>query len=184
MADLTVITGGGGSAHPSVDMSRVDPALREDGKRQCVDATKAGARCGAYAISTGPRCAFHSGLADPAVGGKAKAAAIARSKERALELDALSRLGTRAVVAQVFQRRASDLEAVIDGLIDDANDPQLSAATRRAAGMALIPWIDQGLGRPKESVEVTVPDHVDEIASMDMSALLAAREALRNRASG
>lgn len=179
VADLTVIPGGG-SFHPSVDRSRPDPSLREDGKRQCVDSRKSGERCGAYAISTGPRCAFHSGLADPAVGGKAKAAAIQRSKDRALELDALSRLGTRAIVAQVFSERAGDVRSVVGAILDDALDLEAPAATRRAARTALLPWLDQALGRPKESVEVTLPATVEEIEEMDYAALLAARDALRN----
>lgn len=183
MADLTIIEGGRGW-HPSVDVSAEDPSLRPDGKRQCVDSTKLGARCGAWAISTGPRCAFHSGLADPAVGGKAKAAAIARSKERAQELDALSRLGTRAIVAQVFQERAADLRSIVHGLIDDANDPDLPAATRRASRLAVLPYLDQALGRPKESVEVTLPGSVEEVEQMDKAALLAARDALRQASRG
>lgn len=179
MADLTIIEGGRGF-HPSVDAEALDPSMRPDGKRQCVDSTKQGARCGAWAISTGPRCAFHSGLADPAVGGKAKAAAIARSKERAAELDALSRLGTRAIVAQVFQERAGDVRQVVGAILDDALDLEAPAATRRAARTALLPWLDQALGRPKESVEVTLPGTVEEVAEMDYAALIAARDALRN----
>jgi hypothetical protein len=183
VADLTVIPGGHGF-HPSVDTSAEDPSLREDGKRQCVDSTKAGGRCGAWAISTGPRCAFHSGLADPAVGGKAKAAAIARSKERAAELDALSRLGTRAIVAQVFTERAGDVRQVVGHILDDALDLEAPAATRRAARTALLPWLDQALGRPKESVEVTLPQTVEEIEGMEYAALLAARDALRQATGG
>jgi hypothetical protein len=181
VADLTIIEGGR-NFHPSVDQSAEDPSLRPDGKRQGVDSTKGGARCGAWAISTGPRCAFHSGLADPAVGGRAKAAAIHRSKERAAELDALSRLGTRAIVAQVFQERAADLRSIVHGLIDDANDAELPAASRRASRLAVLPYLDQALGRPKESVEVSLPSTVEEIESMDMAALLKARDALRQAA--
>jgi len=183
VSGFEVIEGGRGW-HPSVDQSVDDPSLRPDGKRQCVDSTKAGGRCGAWAISTGPRCAFHSGLADPAVGGRAKAEAIHRSKERARELDALSRLGTRAIVAQVFSERAADVRAVVGGLLDDALDLDAPPSTRRAARTALLPWLDQALGRPKESVEVTVPGTVAEVEEMDYQALLAAREALRQAAGG
>ena len=178
MADLTVITGGQGF-HPSVDIEAPDPALRSDGKRQCVDSTKAGGRCGAWAITTGPRCAFHSGLADPAVGGKAKAAAIQASKDRAAELDAEARLGTRAIISRVFQERAADVRSVVSSILDDALDVEAPAATRRAARTALLPWLDQALGRPKESMEITLPGTLEEIDSMDYSALLAARDALR-----
>jgi hypothetical protein len=183
VAELTIIEGGQGW-HPSVDREAPDPSLRRDGKRQCVDSTKAGARCGAWAISTGPRCAFHSGLADPAVGGRAKAAGIQRSKERARELDALSRLGTRAIVAQVFTERAGDVRSVVGSILDDALDLEAPAATRRAARTALLPWLDQALGRPKESVEVTLPSTVEEIEQMDYAALLAARDALRQGTAG
>lgn len=181
MADLTVIEGGGerGGFHASVDADAPDPSLRPDGKRQCVDSTKTGGRCGAWAISSGPRCAFHSGLADPAVGGKAKAAAIARSKERAAELDAEARLGTRAIISRVFQERAGDVREVVGAILDDALDLDAPAATRRAARTALLPWLDQALGRPKESMEITLPGSVEEIDQMDYSALLAARDALR-----
>jgi hypothetical protein len=178
MADLTVITGGQG-LHPSVDALALDPALREDGKRQCVDTRTDGERCGAWAITTGPRCAFHSGLADPAVGGKAKAAAIQASKDRAAELDAEARLGTRAIISRVFQERAADVRSVVSSILDDALDVEAPAATRRAARTALLPWLDQALGRPKESMEITVPGTLEEIDSMDYSALLAARDALR-----
>ena len=183
VADLTIIEGGRGW-HPSVDQSAEDPALRPDGKRQCVDVKQGGGRCGAYAVTGLARCAFHAGMADPAVGGRAKGAAIRASKERARELDAISRLGTRAIVAQVFTERASDVRSVVGAILDDALDLDAPAATRRAARTALLPWLDQAPGRPKESVEVTLPGSVEEIEGMEYTALLAARDALRQAAGG
>jgi AAA+ superfamily predicted ATPase len=79
----------------------------------------------------------------------------------------------------VFQERAGDVREVVGAILDDALDLDAPAATRRAARTALLPWLDQALGRPKESVEITLPGTVEEIDSMDYSALLAARDALR-----
>jgi hypothetical protein len=183
VADLTIIEGGKGW-HPSVDQTAEDPALRPDGKRQCVDVKQAGGRCGAWAVHGNPRCAFHAGMADPAIGGRAKGEAIRASKARAKELDALARLGTRAIVAQVFTERARDVRSVVGSILDDALDLDAPAATRRAARTALLPWLDQALGRPKESVEVTLPGTVEEIEEMEYGALLAARDALRQNAGG
>jgi hypothetical protein len=87
-------------------------------------------------------------------------------------------------VAQVFQERAGDVRSVVGSILDDALDLDAPAATRRAARTALLPWLDQALGRPKESVEVTLPQTVEEIESMDMTALLAARDALRKERPG
>jgi hypothetical protein len=119
---------------------------------------------------------------NPADGARGKAASIQAAKSEAARLDALSRLGTRAIIAGVLTDRAGDVRAMVNDLIDEARSADAPIASRRAARAQVLMFVDQALGRPKESVEVTLPSSVDEVAAMSLEELLRTREALRARA--
>lgn len=183
---LSVVQGGEGSEarlpppHVSVDMGAVDPARIEGTarERRCVAAKSDGERCGAAPPKEEIYCSAHSGRLDASSGGQARAAKLRREREEAHALAVEARLGTRAVVARVLTDRHDDVRAVVNGLLDDALDGSLPPRERRACRLALLPFVDQALGKPRESVEVTVPSSVADVEDMSLEELLAARAAL------
>jgi hypothetical protein len=156
-----------------VDMSVPDPALCEDGIRRCVSTKRAGGRCGAPAMLRQLICAIHAGLADPSVGGKAKGAKYRRERERAEEKRALAKLGTRAVIAQTLAENAERVRTTVELLLADAADETRPHSQRVLSARALLPWLDQALGRPTERVEHPTPTSADEIEKLSTAELVA-----------
>lgn len=181
---LTVLEGGAGSEahpqpHPSVDMTRDDPARIDGERRVCIASTKRGTRCPSPALKEGCYCSVHSGRMNPAAGGRAKAAKAALVREEAHALAVEAQLGTRAIVARVLTDRHDDVRRVVSGMLDDALDETLPSRERRAMRLALLPYFDQALGKPRETVEVTAPATSEEVEGMSLAELKAAHSALR-----
>ena len=156
---------------PSVSLGADDAALTQDGRRQCVATRKAGGRCTAAAVRGHLLCAVHEGRAEPAAGGRARAAKLRQQREAAEERSVLSRLGTRAVIAQALLERHEQVAAAVQLLADDAADENAPHAQRLKSAQALIPWIDQALGRPTERVEHRIPGSLEEVQAMDSAQL-------------
>jgi len=165
--------------HPDVELDSQDPAVK-DGKRFCVATrTRDGARCGTYASTGFLLCAAHRGLLDGSKGGHALAAKRREARERAEREVAARALGTRALVAEVFEERALEVRKTVEHLLTAA------ATGDRAAAQALLPWIDQALGRPTERVESSSTRTVEDVRALDpasLQALVAQGRAARLRA--
>ena len=147
-----------------IDLQADDPALLDTGKRRCVAERKAGGRCGSFALPPGLLCAVHSGVADPAAGGRAKAAnrrlALVQAQERVAERS----LGVRAALSAQLQERQDDLRQILDALITDAKAGNMKAAA------LLLPYLDQALGKPMP-VEVKTGSLAGELSAMSEAEL-------------
>lgn len=151
-------------AHHSVDMTQDDPTLVE-GRRICVAARVDGERCGSNPPRDKLLCNAHAGTLDPSAGGHALARKKREARSRAESEAAVRALGTRAVVAQVFARRAAAVEKTVDLLLDAAESGDVRSA------QALLPWIDQALGKPTERVEQHAPSSREDLERLDTRAL-------------
>jgi len=79
-------------------------------------------------------------------------------------------MGTRALVGLVLSEEHDKLERAIRHLVASAANGDIRSC------QALLPWIDQALGRPTERVEAvtaTVPDDVTRMDTEDLAALVA-----------
>jgi hypothetical protein len=81
---------------------------------------------------------------------------------RALQLQ---RLGTRAVVAETLVEEAANVRLAVKLLCQSAGSGDLAAAK------ALIPWLDQALGKPTERHELRVPSSVEEVEQLSTEEL-------------
>jgi hypothetical protein len=110
---------------------------------------------------------------------------IRRQRDAAEERAVLSRLGTRAVVAQALLEKHEQVAAAVRLLADDAADQRAPHAQRLKSAQALIPWIDQAMGRPTERVEHKTPTSAEELESLSTAELeaLVARGRARRLAS-
>jgi hypothetical protein len=161
-----------------VDLGTADPALIADGldagRRVCIATRRAGGRCTANAPADALLCNAHSGRLDPRSGGLARAAAQREARNEAEREAAAGRLGTRGLIAAVFREEAAQLGQALRTLI------ALAADGDRAAALALIPYLNQGLGMPTERVEVGAPSSAADLAAMgtdELAAFVAARRA-------
>lgn len=173
---------------PGVDLDAPDPALvlepwltgkQAGARRRCVAAKLDGSRCGGMASPDGLLCAIHDGRADPSQAALARGAAARERGERAEAVLQLQRLGTRAVVARALVEKAAEVDRAVRLLCDAAGAGDLASAK------ALLPWIDQALGRPTERTEITHPSTPSEVESLDdqaLRALVAEGRAARLRA--
>jgi hypothetical protein len=92
------------------------------------------------------------------------------------EVDRLRRLGVRALVAERFNARPAVMARVIDTAMDMAANGDIGAMK------TLIPYMNQGLGMPTETVHVTTPESLTDLERMDTDALaswVAAQRAAR-----
>jgi hypothetical protein len=154
------------TVHGSVDLGAADPAEQEEHEwRRCVGTRRDGHRCGARALDNALVCPIHDGRADPSLAAKASHEAKALRRGRAEEIAAMRRLGTRQLVAEALTRKAAEIDRTISVLADAA------AAGDRQAALALIPWVNQGLGMPTERVEHGTPATLDDLDRMDTAAL-------------
>jgi hypothetical protein len=150
------------AADSSVDVAAADPALCADGVRRCCATSRLGKRCGGIAIRDHLLCAVHDGRADPSVGGFARAARYRREREQAAEKRVAMQLGTRAAIAATLAERSEQVASVVRLLLDDATDESRSHRERVRSAVALLGWLDQGLGRPTPRSEVALPDYEDD----------------------
>lgn len=150
-----------------IDLSSPDPAYTgEPGKpRRCVAARKSGERCAATAAASALVCPIHAGRADPAAGGRAKAARRRHALEAAENRVAERALGVRAALAAQLAEQETEVRAIVAGLVT------AGAAGDRKAAALLLPYLDQALGRPQERVEHTIPETPEELESLSTSQL-------------
>ena len=94
-------------------------------------------------------------------GAKAKWTRRQEREARAESVLALQKLGTRAVVAEALVAEAANVDKAVRVLCDAAAKGDIAAAK------ALIPWLDQALGRPVERREFVRPTTLDELEQMD-----------------
>jgi hypothetical protein len=106
-------------------------------------------------------CALHGGRLRPEDGGKARVARREQRERHAESVLALQTLGTRAVVAEALVAEAANVDKAVRVLCDAAARGDIAAAK------ALIPWLDQALGRPVERREFVRPTTLDELEQMD-----------------
>jgi hypothetical protein len=78
---------------------------------------------------------------------------------------AFQRLGTRAVVAETLVAEAEKVDRAVRNLVTAAADGDIAAAK------ALIPWLNQALGMPRERVEQRTPGSFEELEQMDTAQL-------------
>lgn len=149
-------------AHADVDLGAADPAQLPDGRRSCIAASRAGTRCRATPKRGEQLCNVHAGRLDPAAGGHALAAKRRADAEEAREREIEARLGTRAIVAAALREKAPQIRLAIGQLADRAADGD------RACALALIPWLNQGLGTP--AMQGDAPSPVGE-GELDLAAL-------------
>lgn len=154
---------------PSVDSEALDPCRTGAVKRQCVAARKAGGRCTAPALTGLVLCSAHAGKLDSTAGGKARAKALRDSKNQAVNRLVEARMGTRAVVASALAEKHDEVRATIHGLADRAADGD------RQAALALIPWINQGLGMPGQPLDQGAADggQVEDLSKLSTAQLKA-----------
>jgi hypothetical protein len=74
-------------------------------------------------------------------------------------------LGTRQLVAEALVEEAAQIKAAISVLARSAAGGDVRSA------QALIPWLDQALGKPTERVEVRSPSTLDDLEAMDTPSL-------------
>lgn len=166
----------------SVDLDTPDPSLIADGidagRRVCIAARRAGGRCTAVAPADSLLCNAHSGRLDPSAGGRARAAKVTEARDKAEAADRARRLGTRAVIAAVFDREAAKVEATVSTLLS------MAAEGDRQAALAVIPYLNQGLGMPTERVVLAEPQSAEDLQEMDTAALAEWARSRRLRAAG
>jgi hypothetical protein len=156
------------TVHPSVDLGADDPAangFEDSHRRRCVGTRRDGHRCNGWATDDSLGCPFHNGRSDPRQAALASHEARKAATEQAASVLALQKLGVRATVAHVLTEKATEIRSAVALLADAAAGGDLKSA------QALLPWIDQALGRPTERHEVTTPTSLDDLESMDTSAL-------------
>jgi hypothetical protein len=159
------------TVHPSVDLGADDPAYQQGfrgfngDERRCVAQRRDGHRCNGRPPRDSLACPFHDGRSDPVLAGRNSQKSRNAAKERAEQVLALQKLGVRATVAHVLSEKASEIRSAVALLADSAAGGDLKSA------QALLPWIDQALGRPTERHEVTTPTSLEDLESMDTGAL-------------
>lgn len=159
------------TVHGTVDLGALDPAHQDDFQghhgltRRCVAARRDGHRCNGVALLDALLCPMHEGRADPALGAQASKEASRKARERVDDVAALRRLGTRQLVAEALVAEAANIKAAISVLA------RAAAGGDRQAALALIPWLDQGLGKPTERVEVRAPSTLGDLEDMDTAQL-------------
>jgi hypothetical protein len=148
-----------------------DPA-QQDGfqgfngdERRCIAARRDGHRCNGRALTDGLLCPFHDGRADPLLAARASHASKRAKREGIDQVAALRRLGTRQLVAEALVKHAVEIDAAIGVLARSAASGDVRSA------QALIPWLDQALGKPTERVEVRAPSTLMDLEQMDTASL-------------
>jgi hypothetical protein len=155
--------------HVDVDLDADDPALLADGRRSCITASRAGTRCKATPKRGELLCNVHAGRLDPAAGGHALAAKRRLDAERVEKAELEARLGTRAIVAAALREKAPQIRLAIGQLADRAADGD------RACALALIPWLNQGLGMPAptDHAPLVVEGEELDLSTLDTASLRA-----------
>jgi hypothetical protein len=166
-----------------VDLGAEDPALLDtpQGRRRiCVAWSKrTGARCKAPPALDALICNAHAGKLDARAGALALAELRRTRRDEAEDRVAERRLGVRAALSAQLQREQEKVERAVQHLLD------VAAAGDTKAAMALLPWIDQALGKPTERREIT-PSSAQALSQMsedELAALVAEgrrRKALRS----
>ena len=162
------------TVHPEIDLQADDPAHVDEpinaghgrqSRRRCIASKQNGERCGGRAMLQHLLCPLHGERLSPQQGAQALHAKRREAKRRAESALSLQKLGTRALVAQVFAERAAQVESALGLLLDSAAGGDLKSA------QALLPWLNQALGMPTERVEQRPPSTLQELEQMDTAEL-------------
>jgi hypothetical protein len=103
-----------------------------------------------------------------------------KARESAEERVAARRLGIRAQIAETLQRKSEQVDTALSLLIDDAADTSLAPQQRRQAALAVLPYLDQALGKPTERVEHSGGlEDVAQLSTAELAARVAAGRAQR-----
>jgi len=141
-----------------IDLDSPDPAWTgEKGTpRRCVALGRDGGRCRGNAGRNLLTCLPHAGKLDGQRGGRRRAERARLAREAAENRVADRSLGVRGALSAQLQRRLPAVEAAVDLLLDTAQDTGLPRSERLRAAQALLPWLDQALGKPTLREEKTV----------------------------
>lgn len=153
-----------------IETGAEDPTLVEE-KRVCTAQRKNGTRCAARALNGSLLCPMHDGRADASLAALTRRDKSREAKRRSEDVLGLRRLGTRALVAEALVEKAAEVRGAVHFLADLAADKKASTADRKAASLALIPWLNQALGNPTERVEHHVPSTPEELESLSTTQL-------------
>jgi hypothetical protein len=158
---------------PDVDLGTDDPAHdHELGRRRCIAARRAGGRCTVRPVHSGLLCGSHAGILDPSAGGHALAAIRREANGTAEERRRVAALGVRGAIVERLNARAKDVQRTVDVLLDAATQGDLQAAK------LVIPYINQGMGMPREQLEVhSTPGTLDleSMSTFELQQLVAQR---------
>jgi hypothetical protein len=167
-----------------INLSLADPAyVGEPGTpRRCIAARpeRQDGRCAMRAMRAGLVCSAHAGLLDSAAGGRARAEkrrlAVLAAEDRVAERS----LGVRAALSAQLQREQAKIEQAVQHLIDVA-----SAGDTKAA-MALLPWLDQALGKPMplEQQSGSSTGDLAHLSSEELAEIVAAGRRARLKEAG
>lgn len=142
-----------------------DPAATESGKRRCIAERRAGGRCTVTPLHSHVLCGGHSGLLDPAKGAQARAQSLRDQAVSAEERARMARLGARGNIADELHSDPVQLRQVVRVL------RTMAAQGDKDAAKALIPYLNQGLGMPTETVRVEQPETLEDVRSMTTAEL-------------
>jgi hypothetical protein len=151
-----------------VDLDAEQALLAEGAaKRICVSTlAHAPRRCSTYAVQDSLLCAAHSGMLDASRGGKAASLKRRKAREAAEDRVMQRSLGIRAAAAAALAEKTEQVQEAIRLLADDAANEHAPHAQRLKSAAALLPWVDQALGKPTERVEHTLPQSLEELEAM------------------
>jgi hypothetical protein len=160
--------------HASVDLRADDPCYVNEivpagndrtSHRRCVATRRNGTRCASRAMHHHLLCSIHTGAMRYQDGHAAKRSQASERKSAAERVLALQRLGTRAVIAETLVAQAENVQKAVTLLCQAAGSGDLAAAK------ALVPYLDQALGKPTERVEVRPPSTLEDLERMDTAQL-------------
>ena len=88
----------------------------------------------------------------------------------------MAALGTRGVILEALNAEAEKVRRTVQLLLDAASQGDLAAAK------LVLPYVNQALGNPTETVAVATPSTADEVASLPTAALVDIVRERRRRA--
>ena len=157
-----------------IDLTADDPTLVPEpvnagqdkhSHRRCIATRRDGKRCATRAMHSSLLCPLHAGRMTPHQGHQARRTQAAEREAHAASVLQLQRLGTRAVIAETLVAQAENVQKAVTLLCQAAGSGDLAAAK------ALVPYLDQALGKPTERHELRVPSSVEEIEHLSTAEL-------------
>jgi len=150
---------------PTYVPERVNAGQDKHAHRRCIATRRDGNRCATRAMHQHLLCPLHAGRMTPQQGHQARKTQAAERQAHAASVLQLQRLGTRAVIAETLAAQAENVQKAVTLLCEAAGSGDLAAAK------ALLPYLDQALGKPTERVEVRPPSTLEDLDRMDTAQL-------------